>query len=266
MKTESHKEIDERTTDSSIFSFQRMKFRYNYAAKYLNPGQVLDIGCGLGFGFEFLLPPKFEYMGVDYSQETIIRARERCPQAKFEAMAVPPLKFPDNSLHNILCLELIEHLPTFEAPKLLDECFRVLREGGILFLTTPNSKNRGSVMPDGHYYEYDTEEMMALLKKSGFAIVQKGGLFLSLYKDRYKQNWFSNWRSKLYKTSAVPEKNHLFKKADISLETISKISLLKKSILRFCLRKLAQTLNLLGFWFPSRAEYQVWVLSKPVNM
>ena len=257
-----HKEINERTTDTSIFSFQRMKFRYHYACKYLKPGLVLDIGCGLGFGCEYLPSSRYQYVGIDYSPETVTLARQRYPQASFESMSVPPLQFPAGSFQNILCLELIEHLPMEQAPILLGECRRILKEGGILFLTTPNSKNRGKSMPAGHVYEYNIPEIRNMFLQSGFSILHQGGLFLSFYKNRYKENWFSKWRSKLYKAGTPSHTSTTTISSQPSIEKKRYNSSFYGRVIRLVLQKMAQCLNWLGYQFPSLAEYQVWVLAK----
>jgi predicted SAM-dependent methyltransferase/glycosyltransferase involved in cell wall biosynthesis len=46
---------------------------------------------------------------------------------------------PDNSVDLIYFGQVIEHLnPIFEAPKFLEECYRMLRPGGVLRMTTPD--------------------------------------------------------------------------------------------------------------------------------
>lgn len=257
-----YRELDERTSDESIFSFERMKFRYHYACKYMIPGLVLDIGCGLGFGNEYLPAARYQYVGIDYSPETIKRAQQKYPEASFKTMSVPPLLFSENSFDNILCLELIEHLPTEQALLLLRECHRVLKKGGCLFLTTPNAKNRGSPRPREHFYEYHTHELETLLIQQGFSILHQGGLFLNFYKNRYKDNWFNSIRGKLYKMIASGKKPTSNQSAtQPTAGNTSKPSLFKKTI-KVTLRKLAQNMNWLGHRFPKLAEYQVWVVTK----
>ena len=39
-------DINERSSSKSIFSFQRLIFRYKLAKKFVNQGKILDIGCG----------------------------------------------------------------------------------------------------------------------------------------------------------------------------------------------------------------------------
>jgi len=46
--------------------------------------------------------------------------------------------FPCNSFHYIFSEHLIEHLNYFEARNMMDECYRVLRKGGVMRLATPS--------------------------------------------------------------------------------------------------------------------------------
>jgi SAM-dependent methyltransferase len=52
--------------------------------------------------------------------------------------ATKPLPLPDDSFHFILCEHMIEHVSVGHAQRLLAECRRVLRPGGVLRLATPD--------------------------------------------------------------------------------------------------------------------------------
>lgn len=257
------KNVDERTTGNSIFSYQRMLFRYKYATRFFNKGTILDIGCGFGYGLQHFDQEK--YTGIDYSHQTIEEAKQLYPKAFFYAMEVPPIKLPNESFDNVLCSELIEHIDQKYALDLAKEMYRVLKIGGTLFLTTPNVANRG-VMPPFHYIEYTTDQIKNILTSAGFAIEHQGGLWISTYKDRYKQNAFSRLRSKLYSAVAGGKKNDeagAKGKSDhvTNTKVKSRLNIVKKTI-KFLLVILAKLINYLGYLFPKKAEYQVWVAKK----
>jgi SAM-dependent methyltransferase len=52
--------------------------------------------------------------------------------------ATKPLPLPDASFDFILCEHMIEHVSLRDAQSLLAECRRILRDGGVLRLATPN--------------------------------------------------------------------------------------------------------------------------------
>ena len=45
---------------------------------------------------------------------------------------------PDSSVDYVYCSEVIEHFPMYEAKKVIDETFRILKQGGIFRVTTPD--------------------------------------------------------------------------------------------------------------------------------
>ena len=66
---------DERTTDASIFSYERMLFRYRLANRFFSKkGKVLDIGCGCGYGVQHF--DEKNYVGIDYSDQAIADAKK----------------------------------------------------------------------------------------------------------------------------------------------------------------------------------------------
>lgn len=101
---------------------------------------ILDIGCGPG---EWVLEmarqhPDCQVVGLDISQRMITHARscaqvQRLPNAHFEvANACELLPVPDSSYDFIHARFVTGFLSTTAWPAFLNECFRVLRPGGIL--------------------------------------------------------------------------------------------------------------------------------------
>jgi SAM-dependent methyltransferase len=97
---------------------------------------VLDVGCGTGDNSERIAAKGHTVRGVDISANAI----ERYCRRGFEGRVVDlerGLDFPAESFDLVFCSEVIEHLA---APEVLArETFRVLRGGGHLVVSTPNS-------------------------------------------------------------------------------------------------------------------------------
>jgi ubiquinone/menaquinone biosynthesis C-methylase UbiE len=105
--------------------------------------RVLDIACGpagwaIDVAFEY---PEMQVVGVDISENTInynfAQARVRNLQnVTFEVMnAREPLAFQDHSFDLINGRLFVGFMDTDAWPKLLAECWRILRPGGIIRLT-----------------------------------------------------------------------------------------------------------------------------------
>ena len=246
----------ERTDEGKVYSFQKMNFRYKYSKKFLKNKTVLDVGCGYGYGAELL--KKFDYTGVDYYNKAIEKAQKKYPKSKFLQMEIPPLKFFDNTFDNVVCLEVIEHVPEEKGMEMLKEIYRVLKNGGILFLSTPNGDNRDELM-DNHFIEYGSEQLQALMKKNGFKIKYVGGLsipFIFGYK-KYPV-WLKEW----YGTSG---ENKSKLKEVMTQSNIAKDSLIKRlfTLVGMIGIKIFGVLMIYsGYLFPQKAEYQILVCEK----
>jgi ubiquinone/menaquinone biosynthesis C-methylase UbiE len=97
---------------------------------------VLDIGCGTGVITAAAADLGLEAVGLDVVPEFVEAARERHPGASFEVGPSEQLPFPDESFDYVLLLSLLEHVQDWE--RTLAEAVRVLRPGGVMYLTTTN--------------------------------------------------------------------------------------------------------------------------------
>ena len=100
--------------------------------------RILDIGCGDG-KYSALLGKvcnATEVYGIDISEKGVKLARNNGIKAFQLDIDEDDLPFKDNYFDAIFCGDLIEHL--YDPDHLLDECYRVLKEGGLFVITTPN--------------------------------------------------------------------------------------------------------------------------------
>ncbi len=104
---------------------------------------ILDIACGPG-GWVCdvaFANPDTQVTGIDISNKMIEYARamawsQRMENATFQVMDVlKPLDFPDNSFDLVNARFLVAFMPKTAWPKLLEECVRITRPGGIIRLT-----------------------------------------------------------------------------------------------------------------------------------
>jgi ubiquinone/menaquinone biosynthesis C-methylase UbiE len=117
---------------------QRFLHRVDEVATSLQPGAVLDVGCGEGVVTERLarLLPSAKVLGVD-ADETHLRVEwdaRAVPNLSFAAGSAYDLPFPDGSFDLVCAVEVLEHL---ERPRdALAEMSRVAERA--LLLSVPN--------------------------------------------------------------------------------------------------------------------------------
>lgn len=101
---------------------------------------VLDIGCGAGTGTRLWADLGHRATGIDVNEPLIALARERARRdgvdIRFENCSATSLPVPDASQDVCILPELLEHVPDWRG--CVNEAVRVLRPGGVLYLSTTN--------------------------------------------------------------------------------------------------------------------------------
>jgi 2-polyprenyl-6-hydroxyphenyl methylase/3-demethylubiquinone-9 3-methyltransferase len=102
---------------------------------------VLDIGSGAGTLAMLWAEQGHRVVGVDINEPLTQLARKRAQEdlleVRFEVGSATDLSLPSESFDVCFAPELLEHVAEWQS--CLDEFARVLRPGGILFLSTTNS-------------------------------------------------------------------------------------------------------------------------------
>ncbi len=116
--------------------------RYEYAATEGVGKKVLDIACGTGYGCSILANVAESVVGIDISSDVVEIAKKEFPDKKiiFQQGDASRIEFPDNTFDTITSFETIEHLPKDKVDKYLSELFRVLKPGGLIYISSPDSE------------------------------------------------------------------------------------------------------------------------------
>ncbi len=142
---------------------------------HLRPGDcVVDIGGGSGvYASRIVRAADVTVVGLDIA-EAVVRQRlddERLPWNVVGDMEALP--FPDGAFDAAMALACLHHIPD-PAPA-LDEAFRVLRPGGLLFSVDPNSlraRKAGTMAVEGfaHEFRVSTRWLAGQMGAAGFAV------------------------------------------------------------------------------------------------
>ena len=143
--------------------------RYKFAARMLPPLEavdVLELGCGEGFGALLLAEGGHRVLGVDADTAAIEVAQNTFtkPGLQFEAADFLGRRFGERPFRAVVSLDVIEHIP----PDLEDAYFWTmmanLSDDGMCIIGTPNEHASAHASPQsrvGHINLYTTERLTA---------------------------------------------------------------------------------------------------------
>ena len=102
---------------------------------------AVDLGCGRGEWLEILKQNGFIARGCDVSEEMIKECEKNDLEAKKQGAIEFLSELENSSLALVSAFQLVEHLEFSELCELIKQARRVLKDGGILILETPNPEN-----------------------------------------------------------------------------------------------------------------------------
>ena len=121
----------------------------------INPGKTLDVGGGNGYRYRgYFNTTDFQSLDID---------SESHPDILASAEEIPMMT---NSIDTILSSQMLEHV--INPLKCLKEINRVLKTGGTLIITVPQSNEMHSEPHD--YWRFTKFGMLLLLSQAGFEI------------------------------------------------------------------------------------------------
>ena len=145
----------------------------------------MDIGSGEGIFYYELGRRGIKLNGIDYSLEALRNMREKLQAAHVELLVcnanAQKLPFKKRSFDQIICLDVLEHLPDAQAA--LKEMSRVLRKHGVIIITVPNELYLTKPVLPINFKEhlkvighetagFGYQQLKAMLEKEGFRIVR----------------------------------------------------------------------------------------------
>ncbi len=145
--------------EANNVTYQRCQYAYEWAKDFIAGKDVLDVGCGLAYGASLMAQSAKKITGIDYDTEVIEQNRQNyssITNIDFKQGAVPPLPFPDESFDVVTTFQFIEHI--HHRKEFTKECLRVVKKGGKVLITTPNTK-RSLARNPFHIHEYTFDEM-----------------------------------------------------------------------------------------------------------
>jgi SAM-dependent methyltransferase len=170
--------------------------RYGYAAQFVGPNSdVLDLGCGVGYGTQLLASTTSgRVVGVD-KEEAVQYALEHYPATNV-SYRVGDLDLPCSYGHFdvVVSFDVIEHLSSVEA--YLQSVYNHLRDDNSLaFISTPHSLKADNSTPENRFHvrEYTLREFYELLARFFYVddLLMNMGVMAVLRKKGTGQNYLT---------------------------------------------------------------------------
>lgn len=179
--------------------------RYSIVADLVKDKIVLDIASGSGYGTNKLAKHAKKIYGVDINKDAIKYSKNNYQTKNTEFIQGSATKIPlkDKTVDIVISFETIEHIEDYS--KFMQEIKRVLKDDGILVLSTPNDIE----FPENnhfHVHEFKYNELQKLVKKYFVNIenyYQATWTYNAIFPE-YKLS--SDWEGKITTINAAPIK------------------------------------------------------------
>jgi ubiquinone biosynthesis O-methyltransferase len=180
-------EIYHKKTKSQYKIIKDKNFTYRhlikYISKYLKKNyEILDIGCGAGTLDFYFADKGYRVTAIDISDKAIQSCKQTQKNLNLNNLNFKVADFQNTKIKGkfdfVIFTEVIEHLPSDDLA--LKSIYRLLKPGGILFLSTPSINaplNRMGFTKDfdkkvGHLRRYSRKEITNLIKSNNFEIIE----------------------------------------------------------------------------------------------
>jgi len=148
-----------------------------------NVGKILDVGCATGIFLNEMKNHGWDCYGVEPNEKAALYAREKL-DVPINNGTLDDSQFPDNYFDVITLWDVLEHVR--EPNVTLAECYRIIKPGGLIFLSLPNSNSverhifnqywLGWDVPR-HYRTYDNKNITEYLRKQNYQNIKVKSFF-----------------------------------------------------------------------------------------
>lgn len=190
---------------------------YKYASKFIDKKKVLEVGCGSGYGANYLSKYCNQYIGIDMSEQNIYYCKETYKKDNLRFIIANSTDLPYDSKYFdvVLSFQVIEHINPEKVINYLSEIRRVMKDDSIFICSTPNKNIR--LLPfqkpwnPEHKREYNFKEFDRLMKMN-FEYVKINFVIGSDEINSIEINRVKKYALRVYLTKPLLELFPFFKK------------------------------------------------------
>lgn len=179
--------------------------RFNHIERFVRPGNMLDVGCAMGFFIDEAAKRGWQVEGLDVSHYAVEYVRQHFQHAAYQG-SLTEMDLPAESYDLVTMWDVIEHVPD---PKgYIQAAATLLRSGGILEMATPDVGSIparltgrrwiGYKLSEEHIYYFSAATLTRMLNDAGFDVahVRHIGKFVTLRLFLDRLGFYAPWLSK----------------------------------------------------------------------
>ncbi len=148
--------------------------KYSEFLKLCKGKKILDVGCGPGRDTQYFMEKGCDVIGVDRSKGMLAEARKRFTEGDFRKMDMKELEFDSGHFDGLWANASLLHIKRSEVGKVLTEFRRVLRKGGVIFISLKEGfGDEIKVYPDGtkRFFSYYSKGEFEKLVEKDFNLI-----------------------------------------------------------------------------------------------
>lgn len=167
-----------KTPFANLYCLERcVFFLESLRAAEIDHPRICDLGCGTGW-LTGVLSAFGPCLGVELSPVAVERAREKYPTVQFAAADATAWQPERGSFDIVVSQEVIEHI--VDKAAYLAVARKALRQGGYLFMTTPNLRVLDAIPAEERKRAWEIQpielplyrsQLTALLEAAGFEVI-----------------------------------------------------------------------------------------------
>jgi len=149
--------------------------------KYKRGGELLDLGCGIGYFIEIAEQSgnySWKTRGLELNKHLILRTKSEI-RLKVVHGSIAKLPFKKSSFDCITCFDVLEHDLGLKSN--LSEIIKILKKDGVIVIQAPNYKSLMAYWtgekwdwwaPPDHVLHFSFKFLLTLLKENNFEILE----------------------------------------------------------------------------------------------
>ncbi len=175
---------------------RNIKYKYRQATSGLNPGRILDIGCGAGDFLTYAQSKGWEVCGIEPNEKAKTHSEKRLNAKIFKPEEI--VNFNNNTFDVVTLWHVLEHIEDLNEQ--IGQLKRILKPQGRVIIALPNLNSAdahhyrefwAAYDVPRHLYHFSFKNIRELMQKHQFRFLKREPLkwdayYIALLSERYK--------------------------------------------------------------------------------